>query len=135
MPFDHLAPDERSKALTKIDRVISLLATEDRWGKFFAQSSNGRRCLWGAMWAEDATSILEMPIRDAIRQVTGQHHWQIDAFNDDLATTHAVILQVLHQARRNIQAAAPSPAPQYRWRPAPSGWVARSTSSSPSSLP
>jgi hypothetical protein len=116
--------------------VIALLATEDKWGKFFAQSSDGRRCLWGALWAEDATSILEKPVLDAIRQVTGRHDWQIDAFNDHPATTHAIILQVLHQARRTIRAAAAPPAPQYRWSPALSGYAGTSRSfSSASCLP
>lgn len=122
MPFDDAVLEGRSEALAKIDNVIALLATEDKWGKFFAQSS-GRRCLWGALWAEDATSILEQPVLDAIRQVTGEHHWQIDTFNDHPATTHAVILQVLHQARSSIRGAAAPPAPQHRWRPAPSGYV------------
>ena len=120
MPFDDLILEEQSDALAKIDKVIALLATEDKWCKFFAESSDGRRCLWGAMWTEDATSIVEKPVLDAIRQVTGEHHWQIDTFNDHPTTTHAAILEVLHQARYNIRTAT---APRYRWKPAPSGWV------------
>jgi hypothetical protein len=119
MPFGDIVLEGRSEALAKIDKVIALLATEDTWGKFFAQSNDGRRCLWGALWAEDATSILEKPVLGAIRQVTGENHWQIDTFNDHPATTHALILQVLHQARCTIRAATVSPAPQYRYRRRP----------------
>jgi TorA maturation chaperone TorD len=133
MPFDDLMLEEQSDALAKIDKVIALLATEDKWCKFFAESSDGRRCLWGAMWAEDATSIVEKPVLDAIRRVTGEHHWQIDTFNDHPTTTHAAILEVLHQARCNMRTAT---APRYRWKPAPSGWVlTRRALSSPCCLP
>lgn len=120
MPFDDLMLEEQSDALAKIDKVIALLATEDKWCKFFAESSDGRRCLWGTIWAEGATSIVEKPVLDAIRQVTGEHHWQIDTFNDHPTTMHAAILEVLHQARCNIRTAT---ATRYRWKPAPSGWV------------
>ena len=121
MPFDDDRHDERSDALAKMDKVIALLATEDRWCKFFAESSNGRRCLWGAIWAEDAAMILNAPILDAIKQVAGRHYESIDAFNDHPATTHATVLKVLHQARRNIRSAMQSPARRYRWAPAPLG--------------
>jgi hypothetical protein len=70
------------------------------------------------MRAEDAASVLEPPILDAIRQVTGRFQRSIDAFNDHPATTHALVLKVLYQARHNMRAAVPHPAPQYRWEPA-----------------
>jgi hypothetical protein len=124
MPLDDNRHDEQSDALEKIDKVIALLATEDKWCKFFAESSDRRRCLWGAMWVEDAARILDAPVLEAIRQVTGQRHWCIDTFNDHPTTTHATVLEVLHQARHNIRAAMPSPAPQYRWKPMQSGWSA-----------
>jgi hypothetical protein len=82
----------------KSTRFIALLATEDRWCKFFAESSAGRRCLWGAIWAEDAATVLNAPILDAIKEVAGRHYESIDAFNDHPATTHATVLKVLHQA-------------------------------------
>ncbi len=118
MPFDDNRHPVPGDALEKIDKVIALLASEDKWCKFFAESSDGRRCLWGAMRAEDAASVLEPPILDAIRQVTGRLHRCIDAFNDHPATTHALVLTVLYQARHRMRTAAPHPAPQYRWEPA-----------------
>jgi hypothetical protein len=118
MPFDDNRHHVPGDALEKIDKVIALLATEAKWCKFFAESSDGRRCLWGAMRAEDAASLLEPPILDAVRQVTGRLHRCIDAFNDHPATTHALVLAVLFQARHNMRTAAPHPAPQYRWEPA-----------------
>ncbi len=118
MPFDDNRHYVSGDALEKIDKVTALLATEDRWCKFFAESGDGRRCLWGAMRAEDAVSVLEPSILDAIRQVTGRLHRCIDTFNDHPATTHALVLTVLHQARRNMRTVAPHPAAQYRWEPA-----------------
>jgi hypothetical protein len=118
MPFDSSRHDERSDALAKIDKVIALLATEDRWCKFFAQSSDGRRCLWGAMWAEDAATILDAPILDAIKQVVGPDYQSIDAFNDDPTTTHAMVLEVLNRVRLHFQNATYSPVRRYRWAPA-----------------
>jgi hypothetical protein len=117
MPFDDDRHDKRSDALTKMDKVIALLATKDRWCKFFAESSDGRRCLWGAIWAEDAVTILNAPILDAIKQVAGRYYESIDAFNDHPATTHATVLKVLHQARRNMRSAMLSPARRYWWAP------------------
>jgi hypothetical protein len=121
MPFDDDRHDQRSDALAKMDKVIALLATEDRWCKFFAESSYGRRCLWGAIWVEDAATILNAPILDAIKQAAGRHYESIDAFNDDPATTHATVLKVLYQARRNMRSAMLSPARRYRWAPVPLG--------------
>jgi hypothetical protein len=118
MPFDADRHDKQGDVLEKLDRVLALLSTEDRWCKFLAESS-GRRCLWGAMWAEDAVTVLESPILDAIRQVTGRPYQGIDMFNDHPATTHATVLKVLHQARENIRTAELSPALRYRRRPGP----------------
>jgi len=46
MPLDDDRHDEQSDALEKIDKVIALLAIEDKWCKFFAETSDRRRCLW-----------------------------------------------------------------------------------------
>jgi len=45
MPLDDDRHDEQSDALEKIDKVIALLAIEDKWCKFFAETSDRRRCL------------------------------------------------------------------------------------------
>jgi hypothetical protein len=124
MPFDEDRRRERNDALEKVDKVIALLATEDRWCKFFGESSDGRRCLWGAMWAEDAATVLEPPVLRAIKEVTGLCYESIDAFNDHPATTHMTVLTVLHQARRNLRVATSPSAMRYSRSQAPSGWRA-----------
>ena len=121
MPFDEGRYRERDDPLERLDKVIALLATEDRWCKFFGLSGDGRRCLWGALWAEDAAAILEGPVLRAIRQVTGFPYESIDAFNDHPATTHAMVLTVLHRVRQDLSPMSP-PTSRSRWSPAPSGW-------------
>ena len=123
MPFDEGRYRERDDALEKLDKVIALLAAEDRWCKFFGLSGDGRRCLWGALWAEDAAAILEGPVLQAVTQVTGFPFESIDAFNDHPATTHAMVLTVLHRVRQDLSPMSP-PTSRSRWSPAPSGWRA-----------
>ncbi len=103
MPFDG-ASFPPNVALEKIDRVIELLASEDRWCKGVVRSSDGRRCLVGALLEADARNLLEPVLREAVKNVTGQTHWRLERFNDAETTTHAHILAVLQRAREDILA-------------------------------
>lgn len=101
MPFDgvgYLA----SESLQKIDAVIDLMATPDKWCKGALRSVDGRYCLRGAILAENAGSLLEAPVLQAIHEVSGRRHQRIEAFNDDPKTDHALVTAVLLQARLNI---------------------------------
>jgi hypothetical protein len=102
MPLDDVGFRDRIGPLDKIERVIDLLATEERWCKRQLVSEDGRRCIMGAVQAADGARVLVGPILFAIRQVSGRRFWRIESFNDDPATTHPLVLQVLHQARENI---------------------------------
>ena len=124
MPFDEDRNRQRNSALEKLGKVIALLATEDRWCKFFAVTGDGRRCLWGALWAEDAATILEAPVLRAIEQVTGCRYECIDAFNDHPATTHATVLAVLHRTRQDLLVTRSSLDSQHHRSPAPFGRLA-----------
>ena len=57
MPFDGagFATDDR---LSKIDQVIDLLATPDRWCKAAYRTPEGRFCIRGAMRASKAENLL-----------------------------------------------------------------------------
>src|SRR5215469_10004211 len=59
MPFDGTGYEGRFEALDKMDKVIDLLAREDRWCKQQLRSYDGRRCILGAMMAADATIALK----------------------------------------------------------------------------
>lgn len=101
MPFDGVGfPSD--PALEKIDRVIELLAVEERWCKGIVRSSDGRMCLVGALIEADARPLLEPVLREAVRKVTGRTPGRLERFNDAQATTHAVVLAVLDRAREDI---------------------------------
>lgn len=102
MPLDDTGFRHRVEALEKIDKVIDLLAREDRWCKQALVTPDGRRCILGAVLAVNGTNLLVQPIQIAIKQVTGRNFHQIEAFNDHRSTTHALVVKVLHQARENI---------------------------------
>jgi hypothetical protein len=102
MPLDDARFGRNVEALEKMDKVLDLLATEDRWCKGKLISSDGRRCIIGALQAVDGTTLLIPPIRLAIQQVTGKTFRRIELFNDHRSTTHALIIAVLQQARENI---------------------------------
>jgi hypothetical protein len=102
MPFDGTGLEGRIEALDKMDKVLDLLAREDRWCKQQLRSYDGRRCILGAMMAVDATVALKEPILMAIKQVTGRDYLRIEMFNDHPLTSHALVIKVLHQARENI---------------------------------
>jgi hypothetical protein len=104
MPFDGSEYEVRNRALDQIDRVIALLATEDKWCKGMLQDRDGRRCILGAMGEAGASIALNAPIKQAIEQVTGRQCRSIESFNDRATTTHPLVLRVLHQTRENIRA-------------------------------
>jgi hypothetical protein len=102
MPLDDTGFRCKVRGLEKIDWVIKLLAAEHRWCKGELASSDGRRCIIGALQAVDGSTLLVPPILLAIRQVTGRLFPRIEVFNDHRSTTHTLVLAVLHQARQNI---------------------------------
>lgn len=102
MPLDDTGFRKHSKPLDKIERVIDLLATQDRWCKGELVTRDGRRCIMGAIEAVRGTDVLVRPVLLAIRQVTARDFGRIERFNDDAATTHALVLTVLSRARDNI---------------------------------
>ncbi|MGO8914558.1 MAG: hypothetical protein ACLQJR_01460 [Stellaceae bacterium] len=130
MPFDGTGYEGRIETLDKMDKVVDLLAREDRWCKQQLRSYDGRRCILGAMMAADATIVLKEPILLAIKQVTGRDYLRIEMFNDHPLTTHGLVLTVLHQARANIVSGvlerSPAPPPAMavtRWSGSLKPWT------------
>jgi hypothetical protein len=103
MPFDG-SDFAGLGALDKIDRVIERLSREEAWCKGKLRTDDGRRCIVGAM--QDVQAVLELtrPVMLAIQQVARGRYSGIEAFNDHRATTHAQVMEVLHQARANVLA-------------------------------
>lgn len=104
MPFDGKGMEIQLDTLDKLDRVIDLLDTPEKWCKGVLKSSDGRLCILGAVLEAHADKVLKAPLLAAIEQVTGRAYPRIETFNDHRATTHAMVLRVLRQARRNILA-------------------------------
>ena len=125
MPFDGvelIAADP----LHKIDAVIDLLATPERWCKGALKSHDGRHCIRGAVRAVDGVEVLEPAILRAIGEVAGTRFRRIESFNDHPNTGHEQVLAVLDRARLYVRAGGRSarlePAAPRRLRAALSRW-------------
>src|SRR3954451_25498967 len=70
MPFDGV-DYVSSEPLRKIDTVIDLLSTPDKWCKGALRSHDGRYCIRGAVMSVGATDQLEPAILQAIGEVAG----------------------------------------------------------------
>ena len=132
MPFDGLGfvADE---SVRKLDAVIDLLGTPDRWCKGALRSHDGRYCIRGAIRAVDGAELLEPAILQAIGQVAGRRFRRIEAFNDHPNTGPDQVIAVLSRGRRNI-AVGPTQSAATRlrqpaasllgwWRGAVLGWA------------
>jgi hypothetical protein len=102
MPFDGTEYRERDDAIRKLDQVIALLSSSDRWCKGALYRLNKQRCILGALQAVDAARELRRPVLEAICQVTGRNYRHIETFNDARSTTHPLVMQVLYRTRDNL---------------------------------
>ena len=128
MPFDGVG-FANYESLQKIDAVIDLLGTPDKWCKGALRSHDGRYCIRGAVRAVDAADLLEPPILQAIGEIAGKRFRRIESFNDHPNTSHEQVLAVLSRARENIIAGrivgariAEERAAVSSWRTALLGW-------------
>src|SRR5437763_9666755 len=101
MPFDGvgLGLDER---VGKIDKVIDLLATPDKWCKGTLKTHDGRRCIRGAIMSVDGVGTLQPIVLRAINEVTGKRYYRIESFNDHPNTVHQDVVEVLARARDDL---------------------------------
>lgn len=101
MPFDGIDAFD-NHPLAKLGAVERMLATEQQWCKGRLRDAHGRHCLVGAIEAVGGRQVLQKPILQAAREVSGKRYWRIEFFNDDPRTTHADVLQVLRRTRENM---------------------------------
>src|SRR5437660_11683889 len=102
MPFDG-AGFGYNESLQKLDTVIDLLETPDKWCKGALRSHDGRYCIRGAVRAVGGGEALEPVILQAIGEVAGKRFCRIESFNDHPNTSHAQILAVLTRARERSE--------------------------------
>ena len=77
MPFDGVG-FIGNESVRKMDEVIDLLGTPDKWCKGALRSHDGRYCIRGAVRAVDAADALEPSILEAIGQVAGKRFRRIE---------------------------------------------------------
>lgn len=99
MPFDGRAFGCRGEMLGQLEVATDLLRTEDRWCKRTLETTDGRRCVLGALMHVGGNAQLGEVILCAARELTGKSYRGVEAFNDDPATSHALILAVLNRSR------------------------------------
>ncbi|HEX5455677.1 MAG TPA: hypothetical protein VFX06_17950 [Stellaceae bacterium] len=121
MPFDGVG-FANYESLQKIDAVIDLLGTPDKWCKGALRSHDGRYCIRGAVRAVDAADILEPTILQAIGEVAGKRFRRIESFNDHPNTSHEQVLAVLSRARENIMSGKLAGLRTVEERPAAISW-------------
>jgi hypothetical protein len=131
MPFDG-AGFVTNEPLQKLDAVIDLLGSADRWCKGALRSHDGRHCIRGAIRAVSGSELLEPAILQAIGQVAGRRFRRIEAFNDHPNTSHDQVIAVLNRARRNLEPgpslgasrlSQPAASLLARWHGTVVGWV------------
>jgi hypothetical protein len=103
MPFDGIDAFD-NHPVAKLGAVERMLATEQQWCKGRLRDAHGRHCLVGAIEAVGGRQVLQKPILQAAREVSGKRYWRIEFFNDDPRTTHGDVLQVLRRTRENMVA-------------------------------
>ena len=125
MPFDGVG-FVSNESLQKIDAVIDLLGSPDKWCKGALRSHDGRYCIRGAVRAVDAADLLEPTILNAIGEVAGKRFRRIESFNDHPNTSHEQVVAVLTRARDNIVSGklAVRPADEKTARPTWRGFLA-----------
>jgi hypothetical protein len=101
MPFDGIDGFD-NHPIAKLGAVERMLATEQQWCKGRLRDAHGRHCLVGAIEAVGGRQVLQKPILQAAREVSGKRYWRIEFFNDDPRTTHADVLHVLRCTRENM---------------------------------
>ena len=108
MPFDG-KDFQPIAAVAKLDRVIALIDTPEKWCQGSVVDYDGRMCIVGAIshLGRDSVAPLGLfgPVAHAIAEITGRA-MPIEAFNDHPRTTHKLVMKVLHRTRENLIAGA-----------------------------
>jgi hypothetical protein len=102
MPFDGVDFARHEKVLDKLEEVVTLLGSEDRWCQKALRTDDGRRCIVGALVDAKAKKQLYGLVLASAREVTGISYTSVERFNDDSATDHRLVLAVLDGVRHRI---------------------------------
>jgi hypothetical protein len=100
MPFD-VAGFGFDDCVDQIDGVIQLIGVPHKWVKGKRRTGDGRFCVTGALIELSATRLRPV-IFEAINEVTGTRYGSVEAFNDDVETSHSILMRVLERARAGL---------------------------------
>jgi hypothetical protein len=100
MPLDGTG-FEADERVSQIDGVIQLIGLSHKWVKGKRRTGNGRFCLTGALIELSATRLRPV-VLEAIPEITDKRYGSIEAFNDDVETSHVIVMRVLGCARANL---------------------------------
>ena len=102
MPFDGVDFARHERVLDKLDEVVSLLGSEDRWCQKALRTDDGRRCIVGALVDAKAKKQLYGLVLASARDVTGVSYTSVERFNDDSGTDHKLVMAVLDDVRHRV---------------------------------
>ncbi len=100
MPFDGaglVIPDR----LNQVEDVIRLIDAPAKWCKGRRRTRDGRFCIYGALVEANARNLTPV-ILQAVHEITGRRYYCVEVFNDDIGTTHDLVLRVLNRARDGL---------------------------------
>jgi len=107
MPFDGDRFACNPLSVAKLDRVIALIDTPEKWCQGSVVDYDGRMCIVGAISSLGRDSVAPLglfgPVVHAIAEITGRA-MPIEAFNDHPCTTHKLVMKVLRRTRENLLA-------------------------------
>src|ERR1700745_2285238 len=94
MPFDGIEAFD-NHPIAKLGAGERMLATEQQWSKGRLRDAHGGHCVVGAIEAVGGRQVLQKPILQAAREVSGKRYWRIEFFKDNPAHTRADVSQAL----------------------------------------
>jgi hypothetical protein len=103
VPFDGTDFARREIKLGKIDKVMSMLDTAEKWCQNQLKTADGRRCILGALIAVGARRHLYGLIVASAREATGIAFMSVEQFNDHPMTDHKLVMAVLNAAHYRLQ--------------------------------
>ncbi len=114
MPVSTVTQTEKLDAIRIIDGMAELLAVPERWTQGWgARDANGEKCLWfqeiatcwcvSTAFGKACAGFSDNSIAIAWKAIEQAADVIVSAWNDDPTRTHADILALLREVRRNLE--------------------------------
>jgi hypothetical protein len=103
MPFDGTGTVIRTDLLAKINLMMEMLGSKERWCKKQFRGAEGERCLLAAVKDAGGGKDLSAMILRAAVETSGICYDRVDHFNDSSSTNHALVMRVLGRVRDTLE--------------------------------